>query len=556
MGPTVQRCNDTDYITWWSGYTQNNYKHGNWFIYDKHYNLAWNLTAQGNLSTADVHDSYLTPRCTAVMTVYQPVQHDLSRFNISNGWLVDSFFQEIDLATGELLFQWQASHHIDMEEARDWSPAHTNSGYNSSIGWDFFHINSVEKDSSGNYLISARHTSALYYISGFTGSVIWTLGGLNNSFKDLSSGLATSFKYQHMARWVDATHTQISLYDDGNADYTNPRSSRGIILSLDPTARTVSLLHAYPATNNATSVREGSAQVLHDSLSSPDPTVLLGYGNDPGWTEYSLNGTVIWDVALGPTGIDRFSADNYRALKVNFTGAPTWLPRIAVGPRKEYVFDEGEGMFAVRRTGPDGVGRKNDTVYFSWNGATEVRKWVLLAGNATRGLGWEDYVGYVERRGFEESWVVGEETKFVMAVAVDGRDRVLGRTGTLEMKTGVERGRLGRGEEGTRELVALTVGWREFVAARDVSIMVRLSSGYRRVREEVEMSKLAAAGVGGFGVVMMLAVCFVPLWLRCMRGRSGGNYHLVVPRSSGSEEVDTRKHPRANYSDASDKVVG
>lgn len=36
---------------------------------------------------------------------------------------------------------------------------------NSSDKWDYFHINSVDKDSAGNYLISGKHVSALYKIS-------------------------------------------------------------------------------------------------------------------------------------------------------------------------------------------------------------------------------------------------------------------------------------------------------------------------------------------------------------------------------------------------------
>ncbi|KAF2219227.1 ASST-domain-containing protein, partial [Elsinoe ampelina] len=322
MGPTVQSCNGTDYITWWSGINAQNHKRGRWYLYDRQYELAFNLTAHGNLAWADVHELYLTPQCTAVISAYQPVQADLSYFNITNGWLVDSFFQEIDMATGELLFEWQASKFVDIKEASNWSPSQTDSGYNETRGWDYFHLNSIEKDVEGNYLLSARHTNAVYYVSGFNGEVLWTLGGIANSFEDLSHGKATSFKYQHMARWVDARRTKISIFDDRNSEngLAADPLSRGLIVELDFSKKTVRLDRMYLAANGQKSIREGSMQVLGDS---PDEgNVLLGFGSDPSWTEYSQNGTVLWDVAFGPMSINRYSPDNYRALKVNFTGRP------------------------------------------------------------------------------------------------------------------------------------------------------------------------------------------------------------------------------------------
>jgi hypothetical protein len=38
-------------------------------------------------------------------------------------------------------------------------------------------MNSVDKDSAGDYLVSARYTYTIYKISHHTGSIIWSLGG-------------------------------------------------------------------------------------------------------------------------------------------------------------------------------------------------------------------------------------------------------------------------------------------------------------------------------------------------------------------------------------------
>ena len=56
------------------------------------------------------------------------------------------------------------------------------------------HINSVDKDTNGDYLVSGRHTSTLYKIAGLNnpdklspGSVVWKLGGKNGSFPTMDS---------------------------------------------------------------------------------------------------------------------------------------------------------------------------------------------------------------------------------------------------------------------------------------------------------------------------------------------------------------------------------
>jgi hypothetical protein len=64
--------------------------------------------------------------------------------------------------------------------------------------WDYFHINSVDRDSKGNYVISARHCKAVYYIDGSTGEILWKLGGKNSTF---TMGENTHFAFQHDARF-------------------------------------------------------------------------------------------------------------------------------------------------------------------------------------------------------------------------------------------------------------------------------------------------------------------------------------------------------------------
>ena len=99
------------------------------------------------------------------------------------GWIVDGVFQEVDVETGELLFEWRSLDHIPP------SASYTMAGTTDTSGnglaedtpWDYFHINSVDKDADGNYLISARDACAIHKINGTDGEIIWV------SFRSLAT---------------------------------------------------------------------------------------------------------------------------------------------------------------------------------------------------------------------------------------------------------------------------------------------------------------------------------------------------------------------------------
>ena len=129
---------------------------------------------------------------TALLTAYETKSYDLSSYGIDNGWLADSVFQEIDIETGNLIFSWRASDHFSTNDSYA-DPGST--GSSQSSPYDFFHINSIERDASGNYLISSRHTHSISYVNGTNGDVIWILGGKLNQFKDNSDGNATNFAW-------------------------------------------------------------------------------------------------------------------------------------------------------------------------------------------------------------------------------------------------------------------------------------------------------------------------------------------------------------------------
>lgn len=161
------------------------------------------------------------------------------------------------------------------------NPGQAGSGYNSSDAWDYFHINSVDKDAAGDYLISARDACAVHKINGTSGQIIWRLGGKKSDF-DFSTKKA-KFCFQHHARWLPVPANKgdgieiISLYDNsahgtehngGHEVHTAPTSS-GKILRLNTTAWTAESVQGYYPPDDLLSKSQGSMQVL------PNGTFLL-----------------------------------------------------------------------------------------------------------------------------------------------------------------------------------------------------------------------------------------------------------------------------------------
>ncbi|TGO88518.1 hypothetical protein BPOR_0158g00180 [Botrytis porri] len=228
----------------------------------------------------------------------------------------------------------------------------------SSHGYDFFHINSIVKDKLGNYLISSRYYQSVSYIDGKTGEILWELGGKRNSFKDLSDGKATAFSWQHDVHWT-ADRKGIPFFDNG-ARYgleLQVESSRAIHMSLDLEAMTVEIVQEYVNPRKILSASQGSMQVLENG------NVMVGYGYNAAWAEYTSEGEVL--------------CDTFKVLKHAWVGRPDSVPDVKV---------------------------VQNNVYVSWNGATEVRGWVLEGAKTDRGEGGEEgfqMVAEVQKSGFE-----------------------------------------------------------------------------------------------------------------------------------------------------------
>ncbi|KAF4974036.1 hypothetical protein FZEAL_9029 [Fusarium zealandicum] len=412
---SVQMFNGSRYLVFWVGAHNRGHADGYGLVYDESYNLVYNSTAQGfEEALADMHEVRLTPQGTLIFAVYWNIPYDCSSLGgKSDATLMDCGFQEIDPVTNKVLFQWAASDHFTLEDSHVRYGEAFGVGHDS--GFDFFHINSVDKTDDGNYLVSGRHTSTLALVDGTSGKPIWILGGRRNQFKDLSGGKAL-FGWQHDARFYK-NQSHITMFDN-HAEYSGrcrgSCKSRGLHLAINTVDMTVRLVHEYYHPASIDSGAMGGLQVLDNG------NVMVGWGYNPSFVEYAPNGSVVMSVQRGR--LDQgFQADMfaYRAHKGNWTGRPSWLPSAAVD--------------APYRT------TRNATVYLSWNGATDIASWAVLASPDANSLdGFENLVAVANKTGFETAIFLGNSTscRYMGAAALDKKGDILGATFVIDMENG------------------------------------------------------------------------------------------------------------------------
>ena len=214
-------------------------------------------------------------------------------------------------------------------------------------------------------------------------------------FTDLSEGKATGFMYQHDARWAD-DYTSITLFDNGAEDgnWVEP-FTRGIRVKIDQEAMTAELVNEYVNPNHIFGVSQGSLQVLDNG------NVLMGYGNTGAMTEYAGNGTVLCDVHFGPQAwFGSGDIQSYRIYKFDWIGRPDGKPDVSILPSKD----------------PE----SNLTrLFISWNGDTEVKRWVLEGTDEVERGAWR-VIDDLEREGFETLFMIEErDPHFVRVKGLD-----------------------------------------------------------------------------------------------------------------------------------------
>ena len=150
MGMRVQMLDRRPVLTWYEGTVLGAYG-GEFVVFDPTYHEVARVKA-GRGRHGDLHEFLLTPKRTALITIYREVTADLSSIGgAAAGRLVEGIVQEVDVASGRVLFEWRSREHIGLDESYQ-------TGVTPAGNVDYFHLNSIDVDHDSDLLISARNT--------------------------------------------------------------------------------------------------------------------------------------------------------------------------------------------------------------------------------------------------------------------------------------------------------------------------------------------------------------------------------------------------------------
>ncbi|HEV3130243.1 MAG TPA: arylsulfotransferase family protein [Solirubrobacteraceae bacterium] len=365
----VQRYNGAPVLTWFEGITNHGSGRGQGVIFDQKYVQIATVHA-GNGLDMDLHE-FLISGGSAWIAAVQP-----SSVPGVGKPTMDDVIQEIDIKTGLVMFEWHALDHIATGDT--YFPPRS-----AGFVFDPYHTNTVEPLKDGTVLISMRNTSAVYKIDPNTGRVLWTLGGKHSSFK---FGSGASFAFQHtVLQQPDGT---LTVFDDGGGPPYPHSRSRGIRLSLDTRHMRANLAKEYDHAPNIQANFEGGVQ----DLSGGD--VFLGWGQQPYFSEDNASGQQIFD------GRFTVPTSSYRAYRFAWSAQPPTQPALAVG------------------AAGDGTSR----LYASWNGATDVASWQVMAGSIPNAL---VPLGSTRNAGFETAIDANSNAPYFAVRALSASGRVL-----------------------------------------------------------------------------------------------------------------------------------
>jgi hypothetical protein len=377
----VQRYRGQPVLTWWEGQVGKGFGRGSCVIVGSDYRELTRIRAANGLRP-DLHEFLLTDDGTAILVSYRVLPRDLSALGgTRTGRVVEGVVQEVDVATRKVLFEWRSLDHVPLEESKRRAPSEHDALF------DYLHLNSVDVDSDGHFLVSARHTWTIYKVHRRTGDVIWRLGGKKNDFR---FGPDVRFAWQHDAR--RRRDGMLSLFDNGAPPKVEPQS-RALVLGVDERAMSAELVRSFADGLQATAM--GNVQTLADD------GVFVGWGTEPVASQFAVDGTRRFEARF-PRG-----ARSYRAFRFDWHGeAP------------------GEPAVVARHVG-DG-----SELAVSWNGATDVALWRVSAGPTASGLA---VVADVPRSGFETLIHLDARQRYAAVTAIDYSGRARGRSRTITL---------------------------------------------------------------------------------------------------------------------------
>ena len=286
-------------LTWWQGTGLGGLSSGTDYIYNDRYQQIATVNA-GNGLSADGHEFLITPRNTALILSYTTATANLTSIGgPANQTVINGVVQEINIATGKVLFQWNSEDHVPFSQSEQPLPA------SPSTPWDWFHINAVHLDTDGNLLIDARDTWTTYKVSLATGNTIWQLGGKDSSFTlEAAPGQVLDsadeiFAWQHDPEAIG--HDEYTFFDNESSGTPLLPYSRAVTVKLDERKHVATLIASDDQPEGLAAASQGNAQTTRDG------DLFVGWGALPYFSDFDPAGQLIFNAEF-PTGVNTYRA--------------------------------------------------------------------------------------------------------------------------------------------------------------------------------------------------------------------------------------------------------
>ena len=286
-------------LTFWQGTGLGGLASGTDYIYNDRYQPLATVNA-GNGLSADGHEFLITPQNTALILAYTTATADLTSIGgAADQTVIDGVVQEIDIRTGEVLFQWNSADHVPYSQSEQPLPA------SASTPWDWFHINAVHLDTDGNLLIDARNTWTAYKVNRFSGRIIWQLGGKASSFTLRAApgqsldNAGEIFTWQHDPEALG--RDVYTLFDNESAGTPEFSTARAVTVNLDERSRVATLVASENQPEGLLAPSQGNAQTTRDG------DLFVGWGALPYFSEFDRSGRLLFNAQF-PAGVNSYRA--------------------------------------------------------------------------------------------------------------------------------------------------------------------------------------------------------------------------------------------------------
>jgi Arylsulfotransferase (ASST) len=355
---------------------------GYYQLLDQHYRPVARVRAGHGYST-NLHELALTPQGTAYVSADVNVRK-----------VTEYVVEEVDVASGNVLFDWHSLKQVPARDSYEQRPKH-------GTAWDYFHGNSIDPPAPGGHtlLISSRNTSSVYAVDRRTGRTEWILGGKRDQFHIARDHPGWVFCGQHDVHRLP--NGDVEMFDNGGTfmhgdPHCPVHPARVLVFKVDPRRDSVRLVSSISSRPLSSDGKGWFSGWVGSARRESNGDTLVDWG-----------GPINRVTEVTPGGREdlfmRLEFWSYRAVPASWTGLPNGAPAIV----------------AAR----SGAGVR---VYASWNGATQISRWQVLAGSGPDQLSPAGVP--VPFADLETKISVSTTAPYVAVEALDSSGAVLGRS--------------------------------------------------------------------------------------------------------------------------------